>query len=51
MKNPITEIQNTLVVITTMMEKAKKVISDIEDKIMESNEAEQKRKKNFGSKE
>ena len=39
----ITEIQNQLHVMTTRIEEAEEWISDIEDRIMENNEAEQKR--------
>ena len=42
-------MQNSLNVMTTKMEEAKEGINDIEDKIMENNEAEKKRGKNIGS--
>ena len=45
MKNTIAEMQNQLDVMTMRMSKAEEQISDIEDKIMENNEAEKKRER------
>ena len=44
-KNAITEMWNWLVVMSTRMEEAEEWISDIEDKIMENNEAEKKKER------
>ena len=43
MKNGTTEIQNRLYVMNIRLEEAEEWISDMEDKIMENIEAEQKR--------
>jgi len=45
MKNVISEIQNRLDVLTTRMEEAKEQTSYKEDRIMENNEAKQKRER------
>ena len=45
MKHTITEIPNNLDVMTTRREEAEEWISDIEDKIMKNNGAEQKRER------
>ena len=50
MKNAITEIKNQLDVITTKMEKAEEWIHYIEDRIMENNEAKQKKEKSWMTK-
>ena len=43
MKNEISEIQNLLDIMTATMEEVEGWISDVEDRIMENKEAEQKR--------
>ena len=45
MKNLITEIKNTSEGINSRLEEAKEWISDLEDREMESNQAEQEREK------
>jgi len=50
MKNSITEIENTLGGINSRLEEAKEQTSDLEDRVMESNQAEQERGKNNNNK-
>ena len=51
-KSAIKEIGNWCGAMNTRLEEAEELISDLEDKIMESNGAEQnKRKKNYGTQE
>ena len=45
MKNSITEIKNTLEGIYSRLEEAKGWISDLGDRLMQSNQAEHKREK------
>ena len=47
MKNTITEIENTLDGINGRREAEEQISSDLEDRVMESNQAEQMRKKNY----
>ncbi|VFV43401.1 Hypothetical predicted protein [Lynx pardinus] len=49
MKNAITEIRTRLAAMSTKPEEVEEGISDTEDKIVENNETEQKRKKNYGT--
>ena len=43
MKNSITEIKNTLEGVNSRLEEAKEWISNLEDRVTESNQAEQER--------
>ena len=45
MKNGITELQNCVEVMTTMMKEEQEWISDIEDIVMENNETEKKKER------
>ena len=45
MKNSIKKIENWLDAINSKLEEAEEQISDLEDRIMENNEAEQKRER------
>ena len=45
MKNEITQGRNRLDAMNSRLEEAEEIISDIEDKIMKNNEAEQKRER------
>ena len=47
MKNVITEMQNWLETVTMRTEEAEERIGEIEDKIMENNEAEKRGKENY----
>jgi len=47
MKNSITEIENTLGGINSRLEEAKEQTSDLEDRVMESNQAEWVREKKY----
>ena len=46
MKNSITETKNTQAGINSRLEEAKEWISNLEDRVMESNQAEQEREQN-----
>ena len=46
MKNSVAEIKNKLDGINRRLEEAEEWVSDLEDRMMESNQSEQERKKN-----
>jgi len=46
MKHSITEIKNTLEGINSRLQEAEKWISDLEDRLMASNQGEEEREKN-----
>ena len=51
MKSAINKIRNIFNIMINKLEEVQEQISDLQDKVMEINEAEQNRKKNYGTQE